>query len=28
MTAKVIHFEGVGKDGEALQRFYSDVFGW
>ena len=28
MTAKVIHFEVVGKDGEALQRFYSDVFGW
>jgi predicted enzyme related to lactoylglutathione lyase len=28
MTAKVIHFEVVGKDGGALQRFYSDVFGW
>lgn len=28
MAAHVIHFEVVGKDGPALQRFYSDVFGW
>ena len=28
MAAKVIHFEVVGKDGEALQKFYSDVFDW
>lgn len=25
---KVIHFEIVGRDGPALQRFYSDLFGW
>ena len=25
---KVIHFEIVGKDGAALQRFYSALFGW
>jgi predicted enzyme related to lactoylglutathione lyase len=25
---KVIHFEIVGRDGPALQRFYGDVFGW
>jgi uncharacterized protein len=24
----VIHFEVVGKDGPALQRFYHDLFGW
>lgn len=28
MAASVIHFEVTGKDGPALQRFYSDVFGW
>ncbi len=28
MGAKVIHFEVTGKDGEKLQKFYSDVFGW
>jgi predicted enzyme related to lactoylglutathione lyase len=28
MGTKVIHVEVVGKDGEALQRFYKDVFGW
>ena len=28
MASKVIHFEVVGKDGPALQRFYSSVFGW
>jgi predicted enzyme related to lactoylglutathione lyase len=27
MAAKVIHIEVLGKDGEALQRFYSEVFG-
>ena len=26
--ARVIHFEIVGKDGQALQRYYSDLFGW
>lgn len=26
--AKVIHFEVLGKDGKALQRYYSDLFGW
>jgi hypothetical protein len=25
---KVIHFEIVGKDGAALQRFYSALFDW
>jgi uncharacterized protein len=25
---RVIHFEIVGKDGPALQKFYSDLFGW
>ncbi len=28
MAAKVIHVEVTGKDGPALQRFYSQVFGW
>jgi uncharacterized protein len=28
MGAQVIHVEVTGKDGAALQRFYSDVFGW
>ncbi len=28
MPAKVIHYEVVGKDGPALQKFYSDLFGW
>jgi predicted enzyme related to lactoylglutathione lyase len=26
--ARVIQFEVVGKDGAALQRYYSDLFGW
>jgi hypothetical protein len=26
--ARVIHFEIVGKDGPALQRYYADLFGW
>jgi predicted enzyme related to lactoylglutathione lyase len=28
MAAKVIHVEVTGKDGPALQRFYSGVLGW
>lgn len=28
MAAKIVHVEVVGTDGPALQRFYSDVFGW
>jgi uncharacterized protein len=28
MANEVIHFEVTGNDGPALQRFYSDVFGW
>jgi uncharacterized protein len=28
MAAKIVHVEVAGKDGPALQRFYSDVFGW
>ena len=28
MTHPVIHFEVTGKDGEALQRYYADLFGW
>src|SRR5215211_1326142 len=28
MGAKVIHVEVTGKDGAALQSFYSDIFGW
>jgi predicted enzyme related to lactoylglutathione lyase len=28
MGANVIHFEVVGKDGPALQSFYSKVFDW
>jgi len=28
VASSVIHFEVVGKDGPALQRFYSTVFGW
>ena len=27
-AAHVIHVEVVGKDGPALQSFYSNVFGW
>jgi len=25
---RVIHFEVVGRDGAALQRFYGELFGW
>ena len=28
MGNKIIHVEVTGKDGPALQKFYSDVFGW
>ncbi len=28
MGSQVIHFEVVGKDAPALQRYYSDLFGW
>jgi hypothetical protein len=28
MSAKVIHFEVVGKDGPSLQKFYREVFDW
>jgi hypothetical protein len=28
MGSKVFHFEVVGKDGPALQKFYSEVFDW
>jgi hypothetical protein len=28
MGSEVIHVEVTGKDGKALQRFYSEVFGW
>jgi uncharacterized protein len=28
MGAPVVHFEIVGKDGEKLRSYYSDLFGW
>ena len=28
MPNPVVHFEIIGKDGVALQRFYGEVFGW
>ena len=28
MASHVIHFEVTGKDGKALQSFYSEAFGW
>ncbi len=28
MPNPVVHFEILGKDGEALQRFYGSLFGW
>jgi predicted enzyme related to lactoylglutathione lyase len=28
MGQPVVHFEIVGKDGEKLQRYYSELFGW
>ncbi len=28
MGQPVVHFEIIGKDAEALQRYYADLFGW
>ncbi len=28
MGQPVVHFEIIGKDAEALRRYYSDLFGW
>jgi uncharacterized protein len=28
MGQPVVHFEIIGKDGEKLQSYYSDLFGW
>jgi predicted enzyme related to lactoylglutathione lyase len=28
MGQPVVHFEVIGRDAEALQRYYSDLFGW
>ena len=28
MGYPVVHFEVIGRDGEALRRFYSELFGW
>jgi predicted enzyme related to lactoylglutathione lyase len=28
MGQPVVHFEVIGKDGETLQRYYSELFGW
>ena len=28
MASHVVHFEVTGKDGKALQHFYSEAFGW
>jgi hypothetical protein len=28
MGQAVVHFEVVGKDGERLQRYYGELFGW
>jgi uncharacterized protein len=28
MGQPVVHFEIMGKDGEGLQRYYGDLFGW
>lgn len=28
MANPVVHFEILGKDGAALQKFYGDLFGW
>jgi predicted enzyme related to lactoylglutathione lyase len=28
MGQPVVHFEIIGKDGEALQRYYAELFGW
>ena len=28
MGQPVVHFEIIGKDGDALKRYYGDLFGW
>ena len=28
MGQPVVHFEIIGKDGDALKRYYSELFGW
>lgn len=28
MGRPVVHFEVIGKDGEALQRYYAELFDW
>jgi uncharacterized protein len=28
MGQPVVHFEVIGQDGEKLQRYYSELFGW
>ena len=28
MGQPVVHFEIIGKDGEALYKYYSELFGW
>lgn len=28
MPNPVVHFEITGRDGEKIQKFYSDLFGW
>ena len=28
MSNRVVHFEITGKDGEALQKFYNELFSW
>lgn len=28
MGQPVVHFEIIGKDGEALRNYYSELFGW
>jgi predicted enzyme related to lactoylglutathione lyase len=28
MGQPVVHFEVIGKDGEKLQEYYSELFGW
>jgi predicted enzyme related to lactoylglutathione lyase len=28
MGQAVVHFEVIGKDGEKLQKYYSELFGW
>jgi predicted enzyme related to lactoylglutathione lyase len=28
MGQPVVHFEIIGQDGEKLQRYYADLFGW